>query len=235
VASAQGRAISRKKEVIMTERPVLFDQAAYRSWLQQPSITADGQFSKYDAVPDLDAGWQRHDGQGGWLATVVLDALAGDKAEQARTVWVYGPGVSGLTLWATDSLGSGADGGVTAEVTVDGVPLSLGRIPADELVATDQDLLPGYEAAQLALTELAERVNSVVDHYRASRPAPVGDLWGGEFGSLTGVEVRAALVTLAELFSGVDVADLSELQIEVTDKVLALWRETDAVDGEIVD
>lgn len=216
-----------------TVKAARFDQTAFRAWLEQPTTTPEGEISKYDAVPDLATGWQRHDGQGGWLATAVLDALAGDAGQ---AVWAYGPGVSGLTLWATESPESGADGGVVAEVTVEGVRMSLGYVSADELVATEQDVLPGYEAAELALTALAERVNLAVDAYRSGTAGgtPVGELWGGEFGPLTGTEIRAALVTLAELFSGVDTADLSELQINVTNKVLALWREHTAVDAEIV-
>lgn len=215
----------------MTERAVLFDQTAYRAWLEQPTETPQGEsISKYDAVPDLATGWQRHDGQGGWLASAVLDALA---AEIGQRVWVYGPGVSRLMLWPTEAPESGPDGGVTAEVTVDGVRLSLGHIPAYQLIRTDQDLLPGYEAAELALGVLAERVDEAATCFRQVHA--VGDLWGGMFGALTGAEVQTALVTLAELFNSVDVADLSEPQITVVDKVLALWRESTAVDAELVD
>lgn len=209
----------------MTEHAVLFDQTAFRVWLQQPSTKTPA------AVDVLADGWQRHDGQGGWLATVVLDALH----DEHETTWVYGPGVSDLKLWVTEAPESGPDGGVTAEVLVDGVRLSLGHIPADELIATEQDLLPGYEAAELALAELAERVNLAADAFRQSGAAPVGEFWGGEFGALTGVEVRAALISLAELFSGVDVDDLSGPQLAVTNKVIALWRESTVVDAEIVE
>jgi hypothetical protein len=217
-----------------TVKAARFDQTAFRSWLEQPTTTPDGEISKYDAVPDLATGWQRHDGQGGWLATVVLDALAGDAGQ---TVWTYGPGVSGLKLWATESPEPGADGGVTAEVTFDGVPLSLGHIPADELVATEQDVLPGYEAAELALGVLAERVSRTVEHYLRTTvgdAAPVGELWAGPFGSLTGNEVRLALCGLAELFNGVEPGDFDGPQLAAVNKVVGAWMEGTAVDAEIL-
>lgn len=222
----------------MSERPVLFDQAAYRIWLEQPTTAPDGaETSKYDAIPDLAVGWQRHEGQGGWLAEVVLGALRDDAGQQ---VWTYGPGVSGLRLWATEAPDTGADGGVVAEVTVDGVPLSLGHLADNELVSTGWDLMPGYEAAELALAELAERASAAAAHHR--RSYPVGDLFGFWWGPLSGNEIDQALTTMVDVVNGD--TDLSGPQLAVIDRVLALRTAADdaeitddaeIVEGEIVD
>jgi hypothetical protein len=222
----------------MTERPVLFDQTAYQAWLEQSTTGPGGaENSKYDTVPDLAVAWQRHEGQGGWLAEVVLDALHHDAGQQ---VWQYGPGISGLRLWATESPESGADGGVTAEVTADGVPLSLGHIPAGELIHTDVDLLPGYEAAGLALAELAARATTAVDNFRRGS-ALLGNQFGDWWGSMTSDDVNTAMhMLVAIVVDGSTAADMSEPQLAVIDQVLALRTEAleaeiVIVDGEIVD
>ncbi len=139
---------------------VTFDQAAYRTWLTEPADLGDGEAaSRYDAVPQLATAYQRHDGDAGWLTEQTLDHL------RATAVWTYGPGVSDVQVWTTAGVESPTDG-ISGEVTVDGFVLSLGRLTEQELVPTEHDVLPGYEAAEHGLTALAERVNSVVEVFR---------------------------------------------------------------------
>jgi hypothetical protein len=215
----------------MTEAfAVLFDQVAYKAWLGQPTKTPEGECSKYDAIPELGDGWQRHDGNGGWLASVVLEALRNEPQ-----VWSYGEGVGDLKVWPTEAPESGPDGGLTGEITVNGVPLSLGHIPADELIPTDQDMLPAYEAAELALATLSDRIDVAYRQlHRSGAGRPMGDLFIGPYGPLTGADIQVALTTLAELFDTGSLETLSEPQLAMADRVLALWREDTAVDGEIV-
>lgn len=151
----------------MTEQQnaVTFDRSAFRTWLDAPYNPAvDGSPANRDAAAGVSTAFQRLDGEGGQLAEMVLDALPKDESSP----WQYGPAVSGLRVWATAGPEGAPDGGLVGEVIVDGAGLSLGFVPAVELVSVDEHaVVPGYEAAELALTVLADRVNRAAAWFRS--------------------------------------------------------------------
>lgn len=160
----------------MTEyQAVAFDRAAYQAWLNAPSKD-NPEVTNCAASQVLSTAWQRDGGEGGWLLEAALTdirdldgTLTGN-----RRPWAHGPGVTGVRVWAIADPEGAATGGVTGEVVVNGVPLSLGDIGEGDLVPAVHDVLPGDEAAELALTALAERVNEVAAHFRSRTQVGAG-------------------------------------------------------------
>lgn len=199
-----------------------FDLPTYQVWLDAPST--DGETPNRDVEP-FSVGYQRNSGDAGWLVEATLDALR----NTTLAPLAYGPGVSNVRVWTI----AGLDGGLTGEVTVDGVALSLDRLTEAELVDTAFDTLPGYEAAAQAMTVVAEQVGRVAARFRQ-----VGRPEG--YAQLTERDITTALDTLAEVQAGIAPDDLSERQNEVIELVTDIWRarlgeDAETVDGELVE
>lgn len=209
----------------MTEQAVTFDPNAFRVWLDTPAGTTEaGSETNREGNPFLRTGYQRLDGEAGWMVENVLHQLHTTRSRPHPSVgpaWAYGEGVSEVRVWATACPEGGPDGGLAGQVTVDGAPLAIARMADKELVPPLYDLLPGYEAAEHALTALAERVNEIVSRYRPThRPA-------GPLGELDADDVECALRTLAEYHLESGEPDLSIRQQEVADKVVGLLAADD--------
>lgn len=210
------------------QQAATFDVEAFRAWLD-----SDTETGKIRDVAPLSTAYQRLDGDGGWLVEAVLDMLR-DAAWHGQSGWALDGGVSQLKVWAIAAPDGGADGGLAGEVVVDGITASLGRITERELISGEHDTIPGYEAAERALTALAGRVNDVAARVRAVRPSGVV--------GLTAADIETALATLVEYRdSAPSLPELSERQIEVAERV-ALWLAGDdvepdsiVIEGKIVD
>ena len=154
----------------MTEQvAVTFDADGFRAWLDAPTkLRVPGTPSNRQNNPLLSAAYQRLDGEAGWIVEATLFALRGAPQPHPAVPapWVYAPDVSDVRVWATAAAEGGPDGGLVGEVTVDGIRLSLGQLSEADLVPQIYDLLPGYEAAEHALTALSERVNAVAEQFR---------------------------------------------------------------------
>ena len=174
-------------------KPVTFDKAAFEAWLDAPSeLTDPGAERNRDAHPYAGAAWQRAEGATGWMLEALLSDLTSDALPGEVRCWRYAGGVTAVRVWAIADPESDVAGDIAGEVVVDGVPLSLGAIVDGDLVVTEHDVLPGYEAAGMALEVLADRVNDAVWHYRkAVREVAAGHDMG---------RLRLALQVLAKLW-----------------------------------
>jgi hypothetical protein len=145
---------------------VTFCWASFRCWKDfQPE--GEGTPSNQEKSELLSAAYQRLDGEAGWILETTLSALHEPvPADKLMPAWQYFPGVSDCRVWSTAAAEGGPDGGVVGEVTVDGVRLSLGRLTVDDLITSEDAVMPGWEAAELALFNLAERVNEVAAAFR---------------------------------------------------------------------
>lgn len=201
---------------------VAFDAEKFRAWLD----TSTGNGTIRDTEP-LSIAYQHLDGDSGWLVETVLHMLH-NTAWHGKSGWTYGDGVTQVKVWATAAAEGGPDGGLTGEVIVDGMPLSLGRMTERELIPAEHDTLPGYEAAEYALTAIAEQVNNVAARARALRPA-------GVIG-FSRDDVECALLTLVEYRnSAPTLPDLSKKQVDVVKRVEEWAQDEDVIDGEVVE
>lgn len=141
---------------------VTFNPEAFAAWLDAPIHPREGTETHKDVSPLLRTAYQRQDSEGGWLAETTLDML---RTAPEPAPWTYGPDVTKVTVW-TVAAPEGLSDGIAAEVHVDGFVVSAGQIKESELIPGDAPVLPGYEAAQMALAALAERVNLVVSAFR---------------------------------------------------------------------
>src|SRR3954451_9258516 len=202
----------------MTEHnPVSFDQEAFRAWLAAPcDPSAEGSPSNIDANPVLATAYLRSEGEAGWLAVQAYDAI-----RHAAQVWTFAPGVSDLRLWPTAAAEGGNDG-VTGEIDVDGVKLSIGQLDDGELVTDEQTVLPGYEAAELALTAVAGQVNGAVTAFQKS----LGDLIAlpGRYAGLSAATVAEALDHLGALYDDWPNNSLDGRQVQVVEQITSMWR-----------
>jgi len=199
-----------------------FNVDAFRAWLDGDT----GQGKIRDVEP-LATAYQRLDGAGGWLVEGVLSMLH-DADWHGQSGWRLDGGVTQLKVWATADPAGGPDGGIAGEVVVDQIPVSLGRITERELIPGEHEVIPGYEAAELALTVLAERIDDVAARTRAVRTSGVV--------GLTTADIETALATLVEYRDAAPHRpELSERQIEVAERV-ALWLAGSMViEGKVVD
>jgi hypothetical protein len=141
-----------------TTAAVTFDAAAFRNWLD--SDGNDGRKVK-ESDPFLSVAYTNEDGEAGWL---VASLLSGTTPGGWTTA--LGVAVNAHALASEE----GGDYGVAVEVQVDGsLWLSAGTLTPQELVPVADDAkLPGYEAAVIALENVADAANAVVDRLRAS-------------------------------------------------------------------
>lgn len=222
---------------------VTFDAEAFTAWLDGPISAGTAAPRNRDAVPMLATAYQQYDGEAGLLVEEVLRRLASSPQTGGTPVWSHGLGVADVRVWPTAAGVDGPDGGLTGEVTVDGVVLSLGYLTEDGLIAGQFDVMPGYEAAGHALSALAAQINTVAAAFRANRPAPAGD-WA--FAEMSTADVEAALITLAEYVDNASAPDtLSTRQMEVALQVRRIAGglgvgtddedEDTVVDAELVD
>lgn len=211
---------------------VRFDVDAFRLWLDSASEPGvEDSATNQEISPYLRAAYQPLDGEAGAIVESTLDMLrstAEVRHPDAVVPWEYGTGVEQVRVWATADAGEGgADGGLTGEVTVDGVALSLGWISPDRLVRTEHDVLPGYEAAELGLKALAGQVNSTVLAYRE------------KFSGLSRDDIVCALKTLADYHNSCASADLSDRQQAIANWVMGIFldlgEDAEIIDAEIVD
>lgn len=203
---------------------VTFDQDAFRVWLDEDAH-GDRSGTIREANTYLSTGYHRLDGQAGWLVESVLSDLhiTADRTRHPSVgaPWQYGEGVGELRVWTIAAPEGGPDGHLVGQVMVDGTLLALGKLTAAQLVPDTYEMLPGYEAAQHALTALAERVNEVAAAYRPlHRPA-------GAFGQLDEDDVECALRTLREHADGTP--DFSPRQMEVIELVRQCVRAADGM------
>jgi len=196
----------------MTEhRAADFDAAEFQVWLgSQVEPGSTNPTTNQQAVNLLNIAYQRLDGDAGWLVDATLKALHRGHERgfmTATAAWAYGDGVSDVRVWPVADEKGGSDG-LVGEVTVDGVRLSLGRFHETQLVPTEHDLMPGYEAAEHALEGLSRRVSGVVQKFRAKAVAgaPMDDE---------------------------DVVDAEDVGVEVVDDRTAYQRAADAVDNDV--
>lgn len=149
---------------------VTFDREAFRAWCRAPHSSGHGTNGEYVL--------------GGEYNSFVDDPshLAENLVHDMRSApgsLVYGPGVSEVNVWRTaDS--DGPDGGAMVEVTVDGIDVSAGQLPAGDLVYGDTDgegrlKVPMVDAAELALTSIANAASRAVARFRAVTIRPAGD------------------------------------------------------------
>lgn len=146
-----------------TTTAVEFDVAAFRNWINGVD-TAGATLAETD--PYLSVAYDVLNGDAGWLAASTLTALKG-----ASAVWRQGQGilVNAMPLAGDE----GDTDGVVVEVLVGNQWLSVGRIAQSTLVPiAEDDRIPGYEAAIIALETIARLVNERVDHYL--RPSASG-------------------------------------------------------------
>ena len=147
----------------MTEHnAVTFDQPTFRAWLTATSQDSD--YSNKEAVEVLATGYQQDSGDAGWLIEGALFAVRDAKLGDA-SIWSYGPGVGAVRVWPVADPEAGQDG-IFGEVIADGVVLSLGHVTDRDLVRVEAPMMAGYEAAEVALAGLADRVNKVVGQFR---------------------------------------------------------------------
>lgn len=157
----------------MTEQnAVTFNQPAFRTWVNLHSRDGGPGAGTYSEV--FTTGYQRNSGEAGWLVEAALACARDSVLADGTAVWSYGPGVGAVRVWAIADP-EGGQNGIVGEVIADNVVLSLGHIPDNELVRVETPMLPGYEAAELALAGLADRVVAVVEQFRAAVRA-VGDV-----------------------------------------------------------
>jgi hypothetical protein len=216
------------------QHAVDFDWTVYRAWLDLVQLNSvDGRTNR-DSVEAFTTGYQKGSDEAGWLVEAALNAVRDATVGDGVDVWATGPGVGNVYVW-TVADPEGGQSGITGEVIVDGVPLSLGKLDDDELVHTEEPMLPGWEAAEQALATLADQVNTVVAHYRKT----TGPNYPG-FEDLSHTDIREALVTLALTVLGGD--EITPSQAALGRRVARLWAQnevagTDAevVEAEIVD
>ncbi len=181
----------------MTEhdnRAVTFDPAQFRVWLDTPADSTDPQSPSVRDDGYLGSAWQRAAGETGWMLESLLSDLMDSNDEAAVKAWAYGAGVDALRVWAVAEPEEGATGGVAGEVVVSGMPLSLGHISERDLVDSEHDVLPGWEAAELMLAELARRADTAVRWYLRVTQLPPG------FEGLDAVQIELALQVLAKVW-----------------------------------
>ncbi len=142
-----------------------FDAAAFRTWLDS---TGDDGHKVRDTDPYLSISYDNYDGEPGWLAAAVLSSIE----DHDNRGWKLADGVQVALQVLADA--EGGDDGVLVEVLVDGQWLSAGRIAPHNLIPVDDDQkLPGYEAAIIAMENIAETVNSRIRHFRTLVGEPV--------------------------------------------------------------
>ncbi len=216
----------------MTEQnAVVFDWTAFRAWLDLVQLNnVDGRRNR-DAVEAFATGYQPGSGEAGWLIEAALDAVRDATVGEGVDVWSTVAGVDQVRVW-TVADPEGGESGIAGEIVVDGVPLSLGLIADNDLIRTEEPMLPGYEAAEIALAALAERANEAVAHYVASRML---------FGVISPGEAEQALEAFVEFYQrgDGDLAVLSGPQKDLAERVSVIVERAlaggDVVDGEIVD
>lgn len=201
-----------------TSTAVTFDVAAFRTWLDTTeTITTDRPIAETDM--HLSSGYSSTDGDAGWLTAGVL--LTARNAENAGWSMATGTDVRVHVLADTE----GDDDGVYLEVLADGQWLGAGHLTRRELIPVDKDQrLPGYEAAIIALENLARAVNERVKNFREKLHGPYA-------GQLTRYEIEVALAALAEYHDGGGVKALTDLQKQVASKVGALTLDDDEDDN----
>jgi hypothetical protein len=144
------------------EPAVTFDPEAFKAWI------ADG--ADYNTAERLGRTWDsfaEHDVSGD-LAVDLLFEL-----RDVPAVWKLAPGVEAPEAHELTTL-EGEDPGAVITVTVDDVPLTVGRLQAQQLIGLEdlQDeggrlLAPCADVAADLLTNVAAAVNALVARFRA--------------------------------------------------------------------
>ena len=222
-----------------TTPAVVFDPTAWRAWLSDLSTPmAEGtqaNTERFEKAEMLGIAYQRASGEAAWLVQETFLALTGSVG-----VWTYGPGVEGLRIWATASPEGGPDGGLVGEINVGGALLSIGSIAEAKLIPTEHDIIPGHEAAELALTTLAGHINAAVNWYRAMTAWPARK--SGLAAQLSDEQLELALTALAALHSSNGASGLFDDERKAAETVVRVVDadrrrradEVEVVDAEIV-
>lgn len=214
-----------------TTAAVVFSRDAFRAWLHAPSAADTGE-ANWETVELLTTPYRSDDGQGGWLAEAALNAV-----RDADGVWVYGTGVDQVRVWAVADAEGAPDYGLVGEVVVDGAPLSLGHMSETDLIPAGTDMMPGYDAAELVLTALAQRIVTVAAWYRAMNAWPARK--SGLAAQLSDEQLDLALTALAALHSTNGPSGLFDDERKAAETVVRVVdadrkRRADA-DAEVVD
>jgi hypothetical protein len=213
--------------VIPAGPAVVFDPAAATAWLMDP---VEGRRDRrgecyYNVFPTHEYDPCIGPGPGDWLGRIIPDL---DEYNVAPQVWQSAPGVR-VSVIETVGMESSSDGGAVLVVEVGRLRLASRFIEADDLArryhADEVTPVTQLEAAVDALYNAAAAVNAMVEEHRLVRAtdqatAAVSAL-GGLAGQLTPDELECALVTLAELWTGTSLEDLSGVQHDVADDLVA--------------
>lgn len=154
-----------KESDTMSDYKMTFDVTAFRTWLESE---ADGG-TIAETEPFLSAGYDHIDGEAGAL----IGHLVGLKQQQDIDFgWHFEGFISCTTAMGAEGDDIGAVIGVQA---ADRQALSVGLLMPGVLIGiTEDQTVPGYEAAILAIESVTAHVNARLDNYeRRDAAGPV--------------------------------------------------------------